>query len=1225
MKLKRLIIQGFKSFKDKTVIQFDEGITGIVGPNGCGKSNIVDALFWVMGEQSAKHLRGNSMQDLIFAGSSKYQPAIWAEVTLVLENTNGKHINVMNTVSRPSEIQLTRKLYKNSETEYRINGEPARLKDIQEVFMDTGAGAKSYSIIAQGEINKLVQAKPEERRTMIEEVAGITKFKLRRRESLKKIEQTELNIGRLSDLKAEVHKNLKNLEKQAEKAERAKTLRAKVQKHDLIVHSHKEFDLLEDYKEIRGKSLNKKVSISEWTNRRTILENDLEEERFRKTEVAERIETLQAEYNNASKELAGLEERIKFLKKSIEEKEEIIEQRTKENDEISKDVEDRKLKIEQLNLDLETLVSTHNENLDFSFLESMMDELKSRLSDKEEEFLDLQKKLAREREFYNEIDQETFKNSSKLEEFAKDLSDINEEIETIEKQYAALTKETVKEKEEISLLLGDISQLEKDLENLKSSDLELRQNREDLEVIVKEKSKALIINEAKIGSLQDMNLLSDQFSSEAKNYLSENTHYSLLGDLLETNKQSEQAIQAFLNEFFDLAVSSNEDFESLISWSKSHEMENLQWVKPIKNLFYEEETIERLKLNGCENVFRLRDEVIIKDNNFGEKVLGLFEGVFVVSNLTLELANKIQTGIDFKGLVSKDGKVIVIKKANSLIIKHVGTSTNGQGIIERNNLLKELISKIEDQKLELASLEEKLALVTGQYFENVTRLEQVKQNLYERQTTLSTKKASVDLRLNNYEASNSRLSILKNRKSDISKNRFEMMENEEVLVKKSSELKDSVKAFELRCVDFQSELNFTREEYQNKRDDLSSKMADAKTYESRLKSLNEQILDIKSQVERGEQKVIANENLLNQYKDEVENSKNSAQELALNISNKVDTLSIQEESLNLIKDELAELLYSMKEREDEVKELTKEINKTEKELVEMELKVQQIIVDEEQTSKNIFEKYQVDLRHVIKSFIGATEEDIEGLKDLTLMFSMETEEGIKDIEKVEYSFDRRYGQALRDSHDKLKNYKNELNRLGEINWQAIEDYDRQKLRYEFLENQETELKLSLTDLHNAISQIDTKCRIRFKEAFQAVNERFEKVFPIIFGGGSARLEITGDFENPECGVDIIAQPPGKKMQNINLMSGGEKALTAVSLIFSIFLVKPSPFCLLDEVDAPLDDANVGRFNELLREMSSESQFILITHNKKTMELNDTLYGVTMQEAGVSKAVSIQLQ
>jgi chromosome segregation protein len=337
-----------------------------------------------------------------------------------------------------------------------------------------------------------------------------------------------------------------------------------------------------------------------------------------------------------------------------------------------------------------------------------------------------------------------------------------------------------------------------------------------------------------------------------------------------------------------------------------------------------------------------------------------------------------------------------------------------------------------------------------------------------------------------------------------------------------------------------------------------------------------------------------------------------------------EVLSDKETFLDLLKDQIAQVLLSMQEKETELKEINSRINKIEKENVELELKTNQMIQEEELLAKDVFERYKIDLRAVIMKHLDVVSDKVTELKDLSAMYMMETEDGPKAIEIQPYEFEKRFPGQIKEAKEKYKDYRTEFNRLGEINWAAIEDYDRQKLRHDFLKTQEEELKKSLTDLETAIAHIDEKSKERFKEAFADVNERFSKVFPIIFGGGEARLEIIGDLDSIECGVDIVAKPPGKKMTSITLMSGGEKAMTAVSLIFSIFLVKPSPFCLLDEVDAPLDDANVGRFNELLREMSSESQFILITHNKKTMELNDTLYGVTMQEPGVSKAVSVQL-
>ncbi|MBC7427807.1 MAG: hypothetical protein H7336_04285, partial [Bacteriovorax sp.] len=412
--------------------------------------------------------------------------------------------------------------------------------------------------------------------------------------------------------------------------------------------------------------------------------------------------------------------------------------------------------------------------------------------------------------------------------------------------------------------------------------------------------------------------------------------------------------------------------------------------------------------------------------------------------------------------------------------------------------------------------------------------------------------------------------------------------------------------------------------FEEERSSLLQRQVEARSFESTLKSLNSQIDDLNGQIERLNQRLESNNTFVATYNSEIDQI---IIELAnLEAANKESgmVLSDKEDVLNLLKDSLGQLLLSMKDREDEVKEINIKMNKNQREISEFEVKLSQYIIEEEQNNRNMFEKYQIDLRHVLGSFLSYEENDYLELKDISSMFWTETEEGMKEIDRKDFEFARRYGQDLKEAIEKLKNYKNEFARLGDINWQAIEDYDRQKLRADFLKIQETELKSSLEDLQKAIAHIDEKSKARFQAAYDEVNVRFQKVFPIIFGGGSADLKIVGDINDAECGIDIVAQPPGKKMQNINLMSGGEKAMTAVSLIFSIFLVKPSPFCLLDEVDAPLDDANVGRFNELLREMSSDSQFILITHNKKTMELNDTLYGVTMQEPGVSKAVSVQL-
>jgi chromosome segregation protein len=444
------------------------------------------------------------------------------------------------------------------------------------------------------------------------------------------------------------------------------------------------------------------------------------------------------------------------------------------------------------------------------------------------------------------------------------------------------------------------------------------------------------------------------------------------------------------------------------------------------------------------------------------------------------------------------------------------------------------------------------------------------------------------------------------------------------LINAKEELETAVKTLASDVADLESRYHELKISFENERDDMMELKVKAQSYQHQLTSLKSQVEDVNSQIDRYKEKREANTELLETYQTEIENVQTEVETVSASNSDMSEVLSDKESFLNLLKDQISQLLLTMQEKETELKEINSRINKIEKENVELELKTNQIVQEEELLAKDVFERYKIDLRTVIMKHLAIISDKVTDLKDLSAMYMMETEDGPKAIEIQEYEFEKRFPGQIKEAKEKYKDYRTEFNRLGEINWAAIEDYDRQKLRYDFLKTQEEELKKSLTDLQTAIAHIDEKSKERFKEAFGEVNERFSKVFPIIFGGGEARLEIIGDLDSIECGVDIIAKPPGKKMTSITLMSGGEKAMTAVSLIFSIFLVKPSPFCLLDEVDAPLDDANVGRFNELLREMSSESQFILITHNKKTMELNDTLYGVTMQEPGVSKAVSVQL-
>lgn len=1227
MKLIRLHLQGFKSFKDKTTIHFDKGITGIVGPNGCGKSNIVDALFWVMGEQSAKHLRGTKMKDLIFAGSSKYTPGSFAEVTLVLENDTGKHIHIANQVTKPAEIALTRKLYRNGETEYRINGMPARLKDIHEVFMDTGAGAKSYSIIAQGEINRLVQAKPEERRTMIEEVAGITKFKMRKKESLKKIERTQANLNRLSDLQSEIHKNLKQLESQAEKAEKARRLKEKIKRHQLIVESHREFDFLADYANAKRKLNQNELDFEQSQMQKDQLELTLEDERNRKTDLIEKIDALQAEYNELSRELAAREERLKHLVRAKDDKSKRIEERLSENEELEKDIDSRSLKLDELKDKLREIESANFEEMDFSSLEEKVENLKLELNDKEEAIKDLSLALEDVRQEFTQVDQQVFKNQSKIEEYSASLEDISSEIEEIESSTANYSDDLIKQREEVGGLKTEVAKLEENQKRLREKLGQKSQTLKEQDRALRELSKEVIQLESKKQSLVEVNKSGEGVKEGALKFLEQDGSgdFEIFGNLVESRPEYAKALETLFDKTFDGLISLSERQSEVLDWYRANPKESLDLILARENgPVCGEETIERLKVKGLADIVAVDSILKIKDSKFAKAMKTFFNGFYIVESLESDLALKVAEDVQFKGIVALDGSLFIQKTFNDVTISKRDPEKTSMGVVQRNNLIQELSAQHEEKKALLDELEEK-NLQLDQEIDSIRQeLESIDRDYKDKNNRYISLKSSLESKEQSFGATSTRLDILSKRKNEISKLKLEILESEESLLEKREGLEERISSLQEELELMRDREQELRASYEDERSELMELQANAKSFHTQIDGLNSQIEDTSSMLERYRQKLNTNNDQLNALEFEIEQAQGEIENLQESNQEQAQVMSDKEAYLNIVKDELSDLLAQMQERENNVKKLVATLNQIEKSNVELNLKVEQIIIDEEILVRDAFDQYKVNLRKSLKSFLELNADQLDGLASLDSMYEMESENGIIRLEESAYEFEKKFPAVLRESKEKFKKYRSELNRLGEINWQAIEDYERQKLRYDFLKDQEIQLKRSLEDLEAAIGHIDEKSKIRFKEAYDEVNERFTKVFPIIFGGGEARLEIVGDIDSNECGIDIIAKPPGKKMQSINLMSGGEKAMTAVSLIFSIFLVKPSPFCLLDEVDAPLDDANVGRFNELLREMSDESQFILITHNKKTMELNDTLYGVTMQEPGVSKAVSVQL-
>ncbi len=1224
MRLQRLLIQGFKSFKDRTTIEFDEGITGIIGPNGCGKSNIVDALFWVMGEQSAKHLRGNSMKDVIFSGTSKFPPASFAEVTLVLSNEEGKHIHILDKIVSPTDIQLTRKLYRDGETEYRINGVICRLKDIQEIFMDTGAGAKSYSIIAQGEINKLIQAKPEERRTIIEEVAGITKFKVRKKESVKKLDRAQDNLSKVVDLKQEVGKQLKILSHQAEKALKARDLKEKIKKSDLTLEAHREFDLLTKWiSSFEEKEVLEKKS-QEVQLKKVNLETECETELLKKSELEAALQQARSLKLELSKQLAAKEERLRLLDKSIEDKEKSFKQRQQELSNIEEQQEELESRLEESSgqcMEKEEEVSSLEEEIGFLLEAPLVDEEVLRDLKRQQESLkkddlliekenkDLQQKIFVLDRDYEDLSTRLDEYQGELEKIEREDLKYHDDLKKISLQQQDLELQKTKSREIIESLESRLKEsqttfqeISTELKMLEEKQLFLRTQIKSLEEI--ENKKLFLPDDFKIFADEQGNLCSIESMVECSDvYLNAvNGSLSFLNVPLTFLEREEE-------HFFQ------EDLSKAPSFGLLSLLENRK------------EDREKVVSDNCfvsmSSILRTRNEESLPQ----QKLEAFFYHFFIGENISRQQAHEFFAKTNAALLIDKSGTFLFLNLEG--VVLYLSLPKNIE--ISETAVGRKMI--LSSMKEELKTFDEELVKKKEEYHkeERIHLDIQDQLSLQEKKKNeLSIQMASLETTLHHtkdlVETPKARKRVLQQKMEEASLLRAQRFSEKE---KKEIELQEQVIKKDL----FEEKKVFLHEEIE-KMSHLFSEMKEKKLIlEMNLKNTREGLLLLEKQhknILQEKEKLLnrfeENQEFCDSFQEELMQRKIEIDELKKDNFSLNETLETSTVKLSLLEDGYNEVMIQLGDSDKLLKSYSSDLSKFEKEIVALQLKMHQIKEEEFLVFKNSLEVYQVNVRQSMKDEIEKISLLYEDWKDDDSLYLQLDDEGKeKEIIFEEFKFTRRYGKDLVELKERLKRYKKELSALGEINYMAIDDYDRVKERMDFLEGQEEELRGSMENLNEAIRLIDEKSKIKFNEAYEEVNLRFSKVFPILFMGGSAQLKLTGDLDSNECGIDIMASPPGKKMQSINLMSGGEKAMTAVALIFSIFLYRPSPFSLLDEVDAPLDDANVERFNELLHLMGRDCQFILITHNKKTMELNNSIYGITMPEPGVSKVVSVKIK
>lgn len=1178
MRLLRLEISGFKSFCDKTVMNFvQDGVSVVVGPNGCGKSNIVDAVRWALGEQSAKHLRGGSMEDVIFSGSSVRQPVSMAQVTLIFSNPGH---DTIPKYAEFSEISISRRLYRSGESQYLINKTPCRLTDIRELFMDTGVSGKGYSIIEQGKIDQIVVSRPEERRAFIDEAAGIVKFKAKRREAERKFAASKQNLLRVEDIIAELSRQEETLRLQVAQAEAYLNRKGRLERLQQCTAATRWYQQVKESEDVAAL---------------------LEKNRFSSEKTGVEIDTLEVQQATLQLELSGKETQQEERRRSLQEmKERIIKLEGKlESDRAAienldewqkKDAEESRLISRQIET-LDCQIESHRRDAErfvkqVGELELRLNRLQEYEKVKEQELTDQQSTLENSRseemtvlKLLNE-DQNRLENSrEKLAELkqseAKTVSQIAEIEADIKKLQDRLDAEQAELEQTFAKKTACQDQIESIQATLDSQEQVVKESRGALEKTVRSLQQA----DERYRALQDSIASHESFDAATRrflDYLQQHPQQAealgfegTLAELVSPPKEDQPQAIAFLNRYFNLLVfSSVERLQAIVEMVDQLSLEQLQ-------MFFLD-LVEEGVDNGGNAATRWiqRHSGSVKPVPLADSFQTVDVPLFDLDRETLKNAG---------GLI--DPAAAIMTRAHIFLLGKPGQTNQAELFFKRQRELAELEQTRQQLKASRITAEERLDKDTALFEEHRRHLDRCRKELIELDLDILGKTKERDARQNELDRQAGNAQLLKRQQEQLTS-------SIEALAKQIEALAEAIS-------DRQQHKEAVRGEIQQLQTVIDGAALDRKGYAEELQSLRIQLAGLEEKQKNNQLMLERLETDQQQRKDQLAAIRQRSQETDARKKNILQTIEITDK-------DLPQQLQRLAEVENELKKASDDLENDRQRLAEI-----QSMVQKEQKKRNTITEriHKLDIR------LAQLKQEAKNIED-----NLFAESGVTPDELIE-TFDAT-AFDIEAQAEVIKQLKEDISGMDDVNLAAKKEYDTLKERLDFLTSQSADLEQSITALENSISKINQESKRRFKEAFRLINQQFNQLFPKLFGGGEAYLELTDEADLLESGVEIIAQPPGKKLQNMTLLSGGEKALTAIALVFSVFQIKPSPFCLLDEVDAPLDEANNERFNRHVKLLTENSQFIIITHNKKTMEIGDALFGVTMEEPGISKIVSV---
>lgn len=1186
MYLKKLEIQGFKSFADKISLDFSSGITSVVGPNGSGKSNIADALRWVLGEQSARILRGSKMEDIIFAGTEHRKPLGFAEVSITLDNSD--HSLPIEYI----EVTLTRRVFRSGESEYLINKAPCRLKDINELFLDTGIGKDGYSIIGQGRVDEILSTKSEDRRLIFEEASGIMKYKTRKTEAEKKLVLTRQNLLRINDIINELEAQLEPLKQQSDAAKKYIELASELKKLEVTLFIHNidklkqrqqdEVSVYEQLKHNYEKEKNKLMEFEIFNRDATLKLKELEDllERARHNYFS-----AEAEVERLSSEIKVNDEKINNLQLNNEKLKLEIDEISIKIENFDAELEKRRNKINYLNDQL----LKYNSKLEESekILESII-----KLLDENEQFIEKQKAF-----IIDSLDISSEKktlinnNINFISNIDKTLSRIDREIDTLklDKDKEQLKKEN--EEEIIANINSQINKNNKQIEFLKIQKQELEkninllrdeENKINSEISYKLSRKKILIemeNNLEGYSKAVRNIL---HASKANIFDNRGIH-GALAQLIKTDSRFETAIEMALGSSLQNIVTQDEESaKRAIQFLKQQKYGRATFLPLtfIKGRAIDKQHHDKV-LQMC-GFCGIASELVMCEPIYKEIVSNLLGRVIIADNIDNAILMAKATNNSYK-IVTLEGDVLNPGGA----ITGGSIDSKNTGLLSRSREIEDLEKYIQEAQDKHEKIKNQLILLINECEELENTIKQL--DLQNRENEMIKVKAESNLKqvYENIKRINSRIEIQTSDRMQLVKQKQNAYEEKEKLENELKELENTIEQAKKTIMEYQEK----NKDRQLERDELHKDIND---YKVSVASIKESIYAAEEYLKNAEYE----KELLNKQKNKkiTELNKNKEEYEKIEVSNKLLQFEIEKKQnekagktfeIDRITEEKAVLQNEIENARLQYTETTSTISRMNEDMTKAEVRLAKIESEIEAHKNRMWDLYNITYSNAQDFFV-----DIDS--------TVSAQRRINDIRKS-------------------------IEELGPVNVAAIEDYAKTKERYVFMKDQKEDLEKSEQKLHKVINELTSSMKKQFIEQFNLINKNFNEVYNELFEGGKACL-ILEDTQNVlECGIEIQVQPPGKKLQNMMLLSGGERAFTAIALLFAILRLRPAPFCILDEIEAALDDANVYRFSKYLRKYCKDTQFIVITHRKGTMEGSDMLYGVTMEERGVSKVVSLKLE